>query len=186
MVAEVIAFCGKMGSGKDYQCQKLVKEQGFVQVAFADALREMVFGMLGMTYEEGMAKYDELKRTELYNGRTLRHMLQYLGTEGVRRYVPDFWCIALLHRINMLPKDAKVCISDARFFNEYSLTKDYCDANDIPFKFIFCDYHSDRYAETSGHASEALGEYLCNKGYKDLEEVREEDMIAFKFDTKST
>ena len=179
MIDEVVIFCGKMGSGKDFHSQELVDNEGFVKMAFADTLREMTFGMLGIPFEEGMRKYDELKKSELYNGRTLRDMLQYLGTEGIRKYDNDFWVNALIKKLDRLPDGTKVCVSDARFYNEYNLLKQYCSNNNIKFRCIFCDFHSDRYALSSGHASERLGEFLCEKGLQHYTDVTDEIMQEY-------
>lgn len=179
MVKEVVIFCGKMGSGKDFHSQELVDNEGFIKMAFADALREITFGMLGMSMEYGMAHYDELKKQELYNGRTLRDMLQYLGTEGIRKYDNDFWVKALVEKLKKLPEETKVCISDARFYNEYALLKKYCDEHNAKFRCIFCDFHSDRYALSSGHASERLGEFLCDQGLSHYSEVPDELMLRY-------
>lgn len=46
-----------------------------------------------------MEHYDELKMTPLYNGQTLRNMMEHLGTEGIRYYDNDFWAKCLLREI---------------------------------------------------------------------------------------
>ena len=91
MVKKVTAFVRVQRSGKSYRCAQLVKQGDYVTLAFADALRKILFVTLGIPYEEGMATYEELKHTPLYNGQTLRNMLDHLGTEGIRKYDNDFW-----------------------------------------------------------------------------------------------
>ena len=69
MTRKVIAFAGKAGSGKDYRCSVLVKNHGYAKMAFADALRKIAFATLGISFAEGMEKYEELKRTEIWEAR---------------------------------------------------------------------------------------------------------------------
>lgn len=179
MVKKVTAFVGVQGSGKSYRCAQLVKQGDYVTLAFADALRKILFVTLGIPYEEGMARYDELKQTPLYNGQTLRNMLEHLGTEGIRKYDNDFWVKCLLKDLSELPDDVNVCISDLRFYNEYKYLKDYCDEHGIEFEFIFCDYHSDRYIDYNTHASARLSNFLKEVGYTDGDRVSEDDMNIY-------
>lgn len=179
MTRKIIAFAGRAGSGKNYQCALLEKNSGFKVMAFADALRKIMFVTLGISYEYGMQHYDELKKTPLFNGQTLRDMLQHLGTEGIRKYDNDFWCKCLIKDINDLPETQDVCVSDLRFYNEYEYLKNYADEHGYEFELRFCDYHSDRYIENSFHASERLANFLCDVGYKDGQVVRDEDMTIY-------
>lgn len=178
MTRTVIAYAGRQGSGKDYHCN-LLEQVGYKKLAYADALRRILFVTLGIPYEEGMAKYDELKKTPLYNGQTLRNMLEHLGTEGIRYYDNDFWAKCLLVEIDKLPEGKNVCVSDLRFPNEYYTLKKYCEEKGYQFELIFCDYHSDRYVEDNNHASARMANFLKNKGYTDLMNVKESDIDEY-------
>lgn len=174
---KVIAFCGFQGSGKDYNCKRLMMTKGFIKVAFADALREISFKLLGYTIDEGMKHYEELKQTELINGLNFRNILENLGS-AIRKYDRDFWAKTVLVQIAQTSKN--VCISDLRYANEYRVLKKYCDKNDIEFRLIFCDYESDRYSSENPHESAKLAKYLKDLGYEDQEEVREDDIIIYE------
>ena len=87
---KIVAFAGKAGSGKDFRCQQLLKQGNYKRMAFADALRKIMFLTLGIPFEQGMEHYEELKETPLYNGQNLRQMLEHLGTERIRHYDNDF------------------------------------------------------------------------------------------------
>ena len=176
MVRKIVAFAGRAGSGKDYHCQQLVKQGNYKQMAFANALRKILFLTLGMSFEEGMEKYEELKKTPIFNGQTLRHMLEHLGTEGIRAYDNDFWAKCLIKDIDKVPEELNICVSDLRFHNEYKALKNYCDEHGYEFEFIFCDYHSDRYQEYNPHASARLAEFLKEVGYEDGDHIKPEDM----------
>ena len=56
---KIIGFCGVIGSGKDYNADKLVKE-GYVKVNFADVLKKIVFKMLKI---ENNFNYEVFKET---------------------------------------------------------------------------------------------------------------------------
>lgn len=171
---EIVAFIGRAGAGKDYQCQKLV-EQGFTKMAFADALREIAFNTLGYTYEYGMEHYDELKANEVVNGLNFRQVLERLGTEGIRKYDNDFWVKCLVNNI----KDKKVCISDMRFYNEYAGLRQFAIDNNYKLKVILCDYKSDRYQRENPHKSARMGNYFAER-YDDLTVITDEQMEKYR------
>ena len=169
MKKQVIAFLGVEGSGKDFQCKRLVK-QGFKKLAFADPLRKIAFKIINVPFKEGMMMYDELKQTNLINGFTFRNILEELGG-GVREYDVNFWVKALLKEIEESTQD--ICISDMRYTNEYILLHDFCKEHGIEFRAFLCDYHSERYNADNKHASARLANYLVDVlGKKDLEEIK--------------
>ena len=122
---EIIALSGYARSGKDEAARVLVEEHGFVRVAFADKLREMLYALNpivafkydGPVYAQDVIDvygWDGYKETEY--GTEIRRLLQRLGTEAGRQTLWDsIWIDAAL---TGLPDDAKVVISDCRFANE--------------------------------------------------------------------
>ena len=123
---EIIGLSGFARPGKDEAAKVLVEEFGFTQVAFADKLREMLYqlnpivgdGPFGLDYVQtiiDMYGWDGYKETEY--GPEIRRLLQRLGTEAGRKTLWDsIWIDAAFAG---LPEDAKVVVSDARFFNEF-------------------------------------------------------------------
>mgnify|MGYP003307795196 CR=1 FL=1 len=118
---KVIAFIGVEGSGKGYSCQRLLMTKGFKKTSFANTLRDVAFHTLGMTFEEVMKKYEELKQTELMNGLNFRNILENLGS-AIRKYDKDFWAKGVLNFISNTPYN--VCIDDLRYPNEYKILKE--------------------------------------------------------------
>lgn len=131
---EIIALSGFARSGKDEAARVLVEEHGFVQVAFADKLREMLYALdpiveqswhVGMdleihpetiTVSQVIDKFGWGGYKETRYGGEIRRLLQRLGTEAGRQTLWDsIWIDAAL---TGLPEDAKVCIADCRFRNE--------------------------------------------------------------------
>ena len=181
----IIAFIGRAGSGKDYQCNKLV-EQGYVKLAFADALRDIAFSSLNIDIDWGLEHYDWLKENkciivnlgEEKHELDFRQFLQFLGTQGIRKYAYDFWCQCLNSTI-LANKYEQVCISDMRFINEYMSVRDFCIKYGYKYKVIFCDYKSDRYQKDNDHQSARMGNWFANNGYKDLQDISYTDMDKF-------
>ena len=177
MTRKVIAFCGYQGSGKSYSTKRLMTTMGFVKTSFAHTLRDIAFQTLGISFDEGMLKYEELKKTKLYNNLTFRNILENLGL-AVRKYDEDFWAKGVLKFIQSTPKN--VCIDDLRFPNEYRVLRSYCEANGIEFQLIFCDYHSEGYCDDNPHESAQLAKFLKSRGYKDQEVVDEFDIAEYE------
>lgn len=193
----IIAFIGRAGAGKDYQCSKLV-EQGYVKLAFADALRDIAYTSLDIK-DRSSEHYDKLKANnciqvadsfnEEINGSldtccpighylNFRKFLELLGTQGIRKYDNDFWCRCLIKTIQD-NRYENICVSDMRFINEYNYLRDFAMDNNYDFKVIFCDYHSERYQENNTHESAQMGNYFAENGYKDLQEIKDIDMKNF-------
>lgn len=131
---ELIALSGFARSGKDEAAKVLVEEFGFRQVAFADKLREVLYalnplvktdrGYIGpnVYVQDVIAEYGWGGYKETPFGPEIRRLLQRLGTEAGRQALWDtIWIDAAL---TGLPEDAKVVVSDARFFNEFDAVRD--------------------------------------------------------------
>lgn len=187
MCKEIIAFIGRAGSGKDYQCNLLLSK-GFVKLAFADALRDIAFTSLGINNGFGNVNYDWFKASDCISvtypygteesNFNFRKFLELLGTQGIRKYDNDFWCRCLIKTLEDKKYD-KVCISDMRFVNEYNYLWNYSKENNYDFKVIFCDYHSDRYQTNNKHQSALMGNWFATNGYSDLQEITKTDMEVY-------
>lgn len=137
---EIIGLSGFARSGKDEAAKILVEEYGFVQVAFADKLRDMIYALnplvrqhwTGSITGESVSHNVFLKDVidkfgwggykETVYGDEIRRLLQRLGTEAGRQTLWDsIWIDAAL---TGLPADAKVVVSDARFFNEFDAVRE--------------------------------------------------------------
>jgi hypothetical protein len=170
---QIVAFIGRAGSGKDYQCQ-LLQQKEFTRIAFADALRDVTADIIRWPLHELLKIYDDFKTGDVFPGYTGRQILENVGA-AVRKYDDDFWVNAALHTIKS-NNYKKVCISDMRYINEYFKIQQFCNENDYEFKCVFCDYKSDRYQETNNHQSAWLSNFFATHGYKDLQEITEEDI----------
>lgn len=174
MVRKVVAFIGRAGAGKTEQATLLVKNKGYKKLSYADSLRNIIRSVLGFSYNEFMSCYNDLKKIEIYNGQTLRNMMENLGSK-IRYYDSTYFIKALQKQIELSNYDY-ICIDDLRYIDEYLNLYEFCKEEQIELKVIFCNYHSDRYQENNTHESAFLSNCLCELGYQDLQEITKEDI----------
>lgn len=124
----IIAFCGRIGSGKDTAAEYLEQEHGFTRESFARALKESLSAVFGWPLDQinGITPEarawrevrddwwaDRLKIDEF----TPRWALQNIGTNLFRHHFNDeIWIASLERRISQSEGD--IVITDARFPNE--------------------------------------------------------------------
>ena len=133
----LIGVCGLEGSGKDTIGDYLVKNYGFVNIRFADLLKDIVsiiFGwkrelLEGATIEsrEFREKKDEWWTKKLGMYISPRIILQKVGTELFRNnFHKDIWRIIVERKIENYINDSKnIVITDCRFMNEIEMIKQY-------------------------------------------------------------
>ena len=196
---KVLAFVGTEGSGKTFSCQRLLMTKGFKKVSFANSLRDIAYLTLDIK-DRTPEQYDKLKTKNCIavqdswdendevgplrpdNSSTghylnFRNILENLGS-AVRKYDEDFWAKSVLKYIEETPQN--ICIDDLRYPNEYRVLNSYCKKNQIDFKVVFTDYHSERYRDDNPHESAGLANYLKKQGYKDQEYVDEIDILNYE------
>lgn len=108
---------------------------------------------------------------------TGRLLLQRVGTEAMRKRNPNYWCEAWEKKAREILADGKdIAVSDVRFSNEMqtirkvglgSVGKNVSDT----YRFMFCDYKSERYNATQVHASEWMAQEYLKQGLKDGQEI---------------
>jgi len=194
---KVIAHAGVIGSGKGHRSAALVREHGFVQVNFKDALVVMCSDLLGYDvaseydwFKESIAgarkpanplaeqnlraeMRDLLARNpEIVTGRKL---LQRLGTDVMRKRDPLYWVDQWRARaVDAILSGLSVTCDDCRFENEFDAVLQ--DLYPHRAQVIFADYHSDRYDATSDHDSEKMAQALLCLGLKDGDHVTVEHL----------
>lgn len=131
-MSSVIAICGFMGSGKDTIADYLVNFHGYKRESFANSLKDAVSVVFGWDREmlEGRTKQsrewretkDEWWSKRLKQDITPRWVLQYWGTEVVRKgFHDDMWVASLENRL--LNSKDDIVITDCRFPNEIKALK---------------------------------------------------------------
>jgi len=126
-MSQIIGIVGFIGSGKDTVADYLVNFHGFRRESFANSLKDAVSTVFGWDREllEGRTKQsrewretrDEWWTNRLKKDITPRYVLQYWGTEVVRKgFHDDMWVASLENRLRSSTDD--IVITDCRFPNE--------------------------------------------------------------------
>lgn len=117
----IIGLTGKAGAGKSTAARILSSKMGFARRPFAYPIKAML-GALGVPRDhlDGNAAIKE-RPSLLFDGRTLRHAMQTLGTEwGRAQFGDDFWVRMWLRGLSEL---GDVVADDVRFPNEAAAIK---------------------------------------------------------------
>lgn len=131
----LIGFVGKTGVGKTHAATYLKNKYDFVEISFADPIKEIAL-ILGFTRNEVYGTQEEkLKINDSWkiSGRTF---LQHFGTNIMRDILPtcipemeNVWINLLKFRVKKLKmlfdkNDLKIIISDCRFLDEANVIKE--------------------------------------------------------------
>jgi hypothetical protein len=184
MTSKLIIFIGPIGSGKDFRANEFLSDAkafgySMEKVCFADELRECMWDLWGWRPKDDK-DYEKFKcgTVSMYCGNfesslfevSGRGLLQRLGTDVIRKRMPDFWVECWKRKVsNLLNNGKNVVCSDLRFPNELktALTIE-TDKNTDPIdrEFLFCNYRSARYS-LDEHESEVLAQKILEDGYND-------------------
>lgn len=145
----ILAFTGKLGSGKSTAAKYMVDEHGYEHFSFARALKKSFAALFGITVEE----IEEWKNDPactimltrpngMRSSMTLREGLQRYGTESHRDiFGSNFWVDFAMQNL----PDKAVC-DDCRFPNEAAAIR--CWGGKI------IEIRRDSVGDTGSHASE--------------------------------
>jgi len=148
-MATVITISGKAEAGKDFSSiilkekfEKLGKK--VLIVHYADYLKFIAKKYFGWNGEKDI------------EGRTL---LQYLGTDVVRKRMPDFWVTIIMLLIEVFEPDFDyILIPDTRFPNEIKIPKEKFNVTSIWVRRL--DHKANLTPEQEAHESEtSLDDY---------------------------
>lgn len=135
----LVSLTGLIGSGKDTVADHLISKYGFVQLSFAESVKDalsVIFGwdremLEGKTPEhrEARNKVDVWWANQLGIPHfTPRFALTTFGTDVMRKHFDDrIWVLSVKDKITRLrQKDpfVKIVISDARYVNELNMLRE--------------------------------------------------------------
>ncbi len=124
----IIGLCGEIGSGKDTVAEYLVEAHGYTFISFAGKLKRVaadVFNldaaqMSGVNSQAGKAEAIPHVVDASGEPRTVRKILEWLGTEGFRTVDPDVWVKYAMREVDGLTGVGKRwAFPDVRFRNEF-------------------------------------------------------------------
>lgn len=114
----IIVLGHKARAGKDEAANYLVRQHGFVKLAFATSLKESLRITHGYNDEQ---LYGDLKEVvDPFWGETPRESMVKVGTNALRKhYRDDIWIMSSIRKIHELQSAEKdIVVSDGRFINE--------------------------------------------------------------------
>jgi hypothetical protein len=124
----IIGICGLKSSGKSTLAGLLCDKKGFVRLAFAEPIRDMLHAFLlyqGASYVTiDRILHGDLKEeaSPYFNGKTYRHVIQTLGTEWGRDLIDqNLWVSAWSRKVDQY---FHVVVDDLRFLSEAKAIKD--------------------------------------------------------------
>ena len=119
----IVGLVGRKRVGKGTIAAQLVEKHGYTELAFADAVRGVMYradpfvsvdppvrwteALDTLGYEEAKTVYPEVRR-----------LLQGFGHDGIRTLDPEFWVNQLVKSVEAVPGDGPIVISDVRYRNE--------------------------------------------------------------------
>lgn len=154
----VVAFTGKRGSGKSVAVQALTEELGFVELKFADPLKNMIRAMYrtcgvdDATIERKIEGDLKEEPCEWLQGKTPRYAMQTLGTEWRNLIAEDLWASMFKKAVESGNLGDRIACSDYRFPKEGAVL-DELGAIKYRVTRTTADAASD---EASQHVSETL------------------------------
>jgi len=117
----LIGLSGKSGSGKSTAAAYLVARHNFVEVAFADRLKQVAAMMFNFNWRQLYG--DQQDEVDQVLWRTPRECLQRLGDLG-RELWPEIWVAHTVKQVSKwLERGHAVVVSDVRFLNEAKALK---------------------------------------------------------------
>jgi len=127
----IIGLTGNKQTGKDTCANFLVKNYNFIQLSYAEPLKNICRTLFDFNEEQlNGTKKEEIDE---YWKITPRHAMQFIGTEFFRnqmeKLIPNieknFWIKLMEQRIIKLKDKCNIVISDVRFLNEAELIRKY-------------------------------------------------------------
>lgn len=135
----IVSLTGLIGSGKDTVADHLIEKHGFVQLSFAESVKDALAVIFGWDREmlEGKTPEHRKARNEVdvwwatqlgIPHFTPRFAMTTFGTDVMRKHFDDrIWMLSVKDKITRLqqknPK-VRIVISDARYVNELNMLRD--------------------------------------------------------------
>jgi hypothetical protein len=123
---EVVLLGYRKSSGKDTLGKMLCERDGFVRVAYADKLKEIVSDLFRFNHEQTEGSLKETLDPRY--GFSPRYAFQTIGTEHLRSIYPNVWTDYVYKTTipNLICKSkTRFVITDFRFPNEHQAALDY-------------------------------------------------------------
>lgn len=124
----LIALSGPIGCGKTTITEMLLRQHpSFKVINFADTLREVIHHVYDIPVEEQKKGSVKAQTFSQLAGKTLRHTMQFLGTEAFRTINPSTWADSFVRKVQRAKAEgcSGVVVEDCRFRNERGRIRDF-------------------------------------------------------------
>jgi len=163
---KVIGYCGPIGSGKDYEANKLVENEKYVKVNFADALLEDLWSSLKwvpLAHED----YEKFKKMQINDSCNGRDLIKNYAETMKKLHSEDYWVKRWYKKIYTLMARGhkKFVVSDVRFEMEFKCVQ-YFDG-----KVYFTRYESEKFFLDRDSKTEKIAVELYDKNIQHLEDI---------------
>ena len=131
---KIVGFTGRKFHGKDTAAKKLINDEGYIHLSFAEPIKQISKILFSFDDEQLYGNKREVidERWKI----TPREAMQYLGTEifreKIQELIPDigvnFWVRSVQNKISKLKvenPDVKIVITDVRFQNELDMIREF-------------------------------------------------------------
>lgn len=177
----IIAFAGRIGSGKDTAAEYFVKEHNFDHYKFAEPIQDIV-AMLTGDYQSSMQHRqlfkDRFWKESVFYGvanKSPRELMKYIGEDFRKNIDDNIW-------VNKLQLDiennnsSRVVISDLRYPNELNWLRSYDNS-----KLIYIIDPNQEQVEDNAevHSSESYHDYLQSKADLIVYNYKQEGLNRF-------
>ena len=120
----IVGVCGHAGSGKDTIGAYLCKRYGFQQESLAAPIKRLVKDIFVLDDKTVYDRVEREKPLKDWNGWSVRKLLQYIGSELLRKNIDDkIWVKSLWRRIQKASGPSNFVITDLRIPNERTFLK---------------------------------------------------------------
>lgn len=177
---KIYAFIGVIGSGKDYNSNKLLsKIEGSKKLGFSDGVRDFTFDFLGVKnvnpdseeYSHFKEDYHLFSFGKNKNLSITGRKLMENAADKMRSYDPEFWGKEWLKKIEkVMTYTVTVITPDVRHLEELEKLINVCEKNGWEYEIKFTDFKSDRY-EIREHSSEYLAQSIIKAGFSDGDDI---------------
>jgi len=162
----MIGFCGPIGSGKDYEANKYIENQKFIQANFADALLEDLWASIKwvpLNHED----YENFKKMQINDNCIGRDLIKNYGETMKKLHGQDYWVNKWYKKIYTLMARGhkRFIVSDVRFEMEFKCVQHFNG------KVYFTRYESDKFILDRQSNSEKIAVDLYDKNIQHLEDI---------------
>lgn len=162
----MIGYCGPIGSGKGYEAKKLIENERYVQVNFADPLLEDLWALLKwvpLTDDD----YEKFKTMQINDNQKGRDLIKNFGETMKVLHGQNYWLNKWHKKIySLIAKGYKrFVISDVRFEKDFEAIRNFSG------KIFFTRYESHKFFLDREAESEKISVMLYDKNIQHLEEI---------------